>query len=323
MTPRELPLEPPVDVALARAVPTLPTAPPGRRLAYEPKFDGHRLLIFRLEDAVRMQARSGRIITRAFPDLETAARPLPPGTVLDGEVVVWAGGRTDFAAVQKRAFAASGSRASRLARELPASYAAFDLLATGAEDLRPLPYAQRRARLMALLEPLGPPLQAVPMTTDPGLAATWYEALPEIGVEGLVIKDLDQPYRPGRHWRKVRHSETRDAVVVGVVGPRLRPRALALVLPGDDQPVISAPLSPGVRAQLTTALRERPEQPERSEQPERPAPQPPPGELPTAPDRVGAEIAYLPITPDLTVEVRQESTVRHAATTVIRLRVPD
>ncbi|WAP57761.1 ATP-dependent DNA ligase [Streptomyces sp. S465] len=311
MTPRELPLRPPVDVALARVVPTLPTAPPGRRLAYEPKFDGHRLLIFRLEDAVRMQARSGRIVTRAFPDLAAAARPLPPGTVLDGEVVVWTGGRTDFAAVQKRAFAASESRAGRLARELPASYAAFDLLAIGTEDLRPLPYALRRARLMALLEPLGPPLQAVPMTTDPETATAWYEALPEIGVEGLVIKDLDQPYRPGRHWRKLRHSETRDAVVVGVVGPRLRPRALALVLPGDDAPVISAPLAPDVRAQLATALRDLPES------------QPPPAQLPTAPDRVGVEIAYRPIDPDLTVEVRQESTVRHAATTVIRLRTPD
>ncbi|OPF75588.1 ATP-dependent DNA ligase [Streptomyces antioxidans] len=313
MTPpsHEPPLQPPVEVALARVVPVLPAAPPGRRLAYEPKFDGHRLLIFRLGDTVRMQARSGRIVTRAFPDLAAAARPLPPGTVLDGEVVVWAGGRTDFAGVQKRAFAASESRAGRLARELPASYAAFDLLAIGTEDLRSLPYEQRRARLTALLEPLGPPLQAVPMTTDPEVAATWYASLLEIGIEGLVIKELDEPYRPGRHWRKVRHSETRDAVVIGVVGPRLRPRALALVLPGDDAPLISSPLSTAVRAQLSTALRDLPD------------PEPPPAELPTALDRVGAEIAYRPIAPDLTVEVRQEGTVRHSATRVMRLRIPD
>ncbi|MBI0299774.1 ATP-dependent DNA ligase, partial [Streptomyces sp. PRKS01-29] len=45
--------------------------------------------------------------------------------------------------------------------------------------------------------------------------------------------------------------------------------------------------------------------------------------LPTALDRVGAEIAYRPIAPDLTVEVRQEGTVRHAATRVMRLRIPD
>ncbi|MET7904041.1 ATP-dependent DNA ligase [Streptomyces sp. NPDC005355] len=307
MTP---PLLPPVEVALARLVPTLPDPPPGRRLAYEPKFDGHRLLIFRLEDSVQMQARSGRIVTRAFPDLEAAAQALPVGTVLDGEVVVWTGGRTDFAAVQKRAAAASAARAARLARELPASYAAFDLLAIDEEDLRPLPYELRRARLMELLEPYPPPLQAVPMTTDRETAATWYEALTDIGVEGLVIKAVDQPYRPGRHWRKLRHSETREAVVVGVVGPRLRPRALALVLPGDDTPVISSPLSPAVRAQLAEALRALPE-PEPSE-PEH-----------VATDTVGALIPYRPVAPELTVEVRQDSTARHAATTVIRLRGPD
>ncbi|MEU0843808.1 ATP-dependent DNA ligase [Streptomyces sp. NPDC005962] len=303
-------LLPPLPVALARPIQTLPTAAPGRQLAYEPKFDGHRLLIFRLADEVQLQARSGRIVTRAFPDLAAAARQLPVGTVLDGEVVVWSGGRTDFSAVQKRATAATEARAARLARQLPASYAAFDLLATGTEDLRPRPYAERRALLTTLLEPHGPPLQAVPMTTDREVAATWYEALPAIGVEGLVIKSPDQPYRPGRHWRKLRHSETRDALVVGVVGPRLRPRALALVLPGDDTPVVSGPLSPAVQAQLAKALRELP-------------PEPVPPDPPTAIDTVGAWIAYQPIPPDLTVEVRQESTVRHAATAVIRLRLPE
>ncbi|MGR3931633.1 ATP-dependent DNA ligase [Streptomyces sp. BRA346] len=306
-------LLPPVPVALARPIPTLPIAAPGRQLAYEPKFDGHRLLIFRLADEVQMQARSGRIVTRAFPDLAAAAQRLPVGTVLDGEVVVWVGGRTDFAAVQKRAAAATEARAARLARELPASYAAFDLLASGTDDLRPRPYEQRRALLTMLLEPYGPPLQAVPMTMDPEQAAAWYEAFPAIGVEGLVIKSPDQPYRPGRHWRKLRHSETRDAMVVGVVGPRLRPRALALVLPGDDTPVVSGPLSPAVRAQLTTALRDLPPPPAR----------PADADPPTAIDTVGAWIAYQPIAPELTVEVRQESTVRHAATAVIRLRTPE
>ncbi|MFD7506889.1 ATP-dependent DNA ligase [Streptomyces sp. NPDC059850] len=310
MTPAPPPLLPPVPVALARPIQTLPVAEPGRRLAYEPKFDGHRLLIFRLADGVQLQARSGRIVTRSFPDLAAAARRLPVGTVLDGEVVVWVGGRTDFAAVQKRATAASEARAERLARQLPASYAAFDLLASGTDDLRPRPYAERRALLTTLLEPLGPPLQAVPMTMDPELAATWYEAFPAIGVEGLVVKSPDQPYRSGRHWRKLRHSETRDALVVGVVGPRFRPRALALVLPSDDTPVVSGPLSPAVRAQLTPALRDLP-------------PEPAPSDPPTAIDTVGAWITYQPIPPELTVEVRQESTVRHAATAVIRLRTPE
>ncbi|MER6139118.1 ATP-dependent DNA ligase [Streptomyces sparsogenes] len=309
--PSRLPLLPPVEVALARPVQAFPD-PAGRRLAYEPKFDGHRVLIFRTEDDVLLQARSGRIVTTAFPDLRDAAEGLPAGTVLDGEVVVWTGGRTDFAAVQKRA-AATRARAARLARELPASYAAFDLLAAGDQDLRPLAYERRRARLVALLEPYGPPLQPVPMTTDPELAATWYDTLPEVGVEGLVIKSLGQPYRAGRHWWKLRHSETREAVVVGVVGPRHHPRSLALVLPGDDDPVVSTPLSPAVRAQISAALRGLPAAPEPTAA----------GPAPTAKDMVGTEISYRPVTPELTVEVRQDSTARHAATTVVRLRGPE
>ncbi|EFL17617.1 predicted protein, partial [Streptomyces sp. C] len=99
-TGREPAVTPPaVQVALAAAVRTLPR---GAGLAYEPKFDGHRMVVLRTEEDVVLQARSGRIVTGAFPDLAAAARQLPAGTVLDGEVVVWHGGRTDFALVQRR-----------------------------------------------------------------------------------------------------------------------------------------------------------------------------------------------------------------------------
>ncbi|MFI1015371.1 ATP-dependent DNA ligase [Streptomyces sp. NPDC020965] len=265
------------------------------------------MLIFRVDGSVLLQARSGRIITDAFPDLADAARPLPDGTVLDGEVVVWTGGRTDFAAVQKRASATPG-RAPLLARRLPASYAAFDLLADAGDDLRPFAYEKRRRRLVALLAPFGPPLQAVPMTLDADEAATWYASLTAIGVEGLVIKRLGQPYRSGtRGWLKLRHTHTRDAVVVGFTGPPARPAALVLALPDDDAPVVSSPLAPALRAQAAAVL---------------PAPVPtPPGAEPVAMAVGIGEIAYRPVEPELTAEVRQRTT-RHATTTVVRLRVP-
>ncbi|EFH31011.1 predicted protein [Streptomyces pristinaespiralis ATCC 25486] len=165
---------PPLKVALAASVNALPR---GAGLAYEPKFDGHRMVIFRIGGDVLLQARSGRIVTAAFPDLAAAARELPEDTVLDGEVVVWRDGRTDFAAVQRRAAATAG-RAPALARALPASYAAFDLLAEAGTDLRPLAYEMRLARLVAVAGPLGPPLQPVPMTLDRTEAEGWYESLP-------------------------------------------------------------------------------------------------------------------------------------------------
>ncbi|MGW0732876.1 ATP-dependent DNA ligase [Streptomyces sp. NPDC002851] len=302
----------PVRVALAESVSELPK---GGGWAYEPKFDGHRLVIAVGEVGevgngdggggarrVVLQARSGRVVTSAFPDLAEAARRLPDGAVLDGEVVVWTGGRIDFAAVQRRA-AATPSRAVGLARTLPASYAAFDLLALGGTDLRARPYERRRELLVELLRPLGPPLQAVPVTTDRDTALTWYESLRASGVEGLVAKRLDQPYPSGRRsWLKLRHSDTRDAVVVGFTGTPARPRALVLVLPGDDTPLLSSPLTPAVRAEAAARL---------------PAPD---GE-----DLINAvglgDLAYATVPPGITVEVRQEAT-RHATTAVLRFRDP-
>ncbi|MCJ1680766.1 ATP-dependent DNA ligase [Streptomyces sp. APSN-46.1] len=246
-----------ITVALATAVTTLPRGP---GLAYEPKFDGHRLVVVRTPEEVVLQARSGRIVTAAFPDLAVAALQLPAATVLDGEVVVWHAGRTDFVLVQRRA-AATAARAAVLAQSLPASYAAFDVLELAGLDLRARPYERRRALLVDLLLPLGPPLQPVPMTTDPELAETWYETLRESGVEGLVIKRLDQSYPAGRRgWQKLRHTNVRDAAVVGYTGPRRRPVALVLVLPvGDETPVVSSPLTAALRAEVAAAVAGREE----------------------------------------------------------------
>ncbi len=299
------PLRPPVKVALAESVNLLPR---GADLAYEPKFDGHRMVIFRIGGKVLLQARSGRIVTAAFPDLADAARQLPDGTVLDGEVVVWTEGRTDFAAVQKRAAATPG-RAPALARRLPASYAAFDLLAEDGEDLRPTAYGKRRERLVALLGPLGPPLQPVPMTRDADEAVTWFTSLPAIGVEGLVVKRVDQTYRGGtRAWRKLRHTNARDGAVVGFTGPRARPNALVLVVPDDDTPIVSSPLSPGLRAQAAAALSAATDA----------------GTGTGTAMAVGVgEVEYRAVEPGLLMAEVEQRTTRHSVTTVLRLRLPE
>ncbi|GGW68105.1 ATP-dependent DNA ligase [Streptomyces xantholiticus] len=293
---------PPLKVALAESVIALPR---GTGLAYEPKFDGHRMVIFRLGGEVLLQARSGRMVTAAFPDLAAAALQLPDDTVLDGEVVVWRDGRTDFAAVQKRAAATPG-RAPALSRALPASYAAFDLLAEAGQDLRPLAYEKRRARLVAVTGPLGPPLQPVPMTLDRAEAEGWYESLPAIGVEGLVIKRLDQTYRGGvRLWRKLRHTRTHDAAVVGFTGAQARPTALVVVLPDDDTPVVSSPMQPGLRAQAAGLLGGRVS-----------------GAGGVAVATGIGEVPYRAVEPGVTAEV-ELGTTRHTVTTVVRLRFPE
>ncbi|MFJ6794390.1 ATP-dependent DNA ligase [Streptomyces sp. NPDC091268] len=303
-----------ISVALAAPVRSLPRGP---GLAYEPKFDGHRMVVVRTAERVVLQARSGRIVTEAFPDLAAAALSLPAGTVLDGEVVVWHAGRTDFALVQRRAAAPTAARAAVLARTLPASYAAFDVLELAGLDLRPRAYERRRALLLDLLLPLGPPLQPVPMTTDPELAATWYETLPASGIEGLVVKRLDQAYPAGRRaWQKLRHTDVRDAAVVGYTGTPRRPLALVLVLPvGDETPLVSSPLTAALRAEVAAAVAARG-----------------PGEAEGGGAGAGAtdpagtvtaiglgEVPFRPLDPPLAAEVRHTST-RHPPPEVLRLR---
>ncbi|UQX02990.1 ATP-dependent DNA ligase [Streptomyces sp. RerS4] len=297
--------DPPIRVALAVAVRSLPQ---GAGLAYEPKFDGHRLVVVRTATGVVLQARSGRDVTAAFPDLVAAALLLPAGTVLDGEVVVWSAGRTDFALVQRRAAAPTAARAAVLAQSLPASYAAFDVLELAGVDVRGRPYERRRALLVDLLLPLGPPLQPVPMTTDVELAETWYETLPASGIEGLVVKRLDEAYPAGRRaWRKLRHTDVRDAAVVGYTGTPRRPSALVLVPAGaeDETPLVSSPLSAGLRAELAAALAAS-------------------GKAGRAPVSIATaigvgDVPYHPLDPPLAAEIRHTST-RHPPPEVLRLR---
>lgn len=291
-----------IRVALAAAVRTLPR---GAGLAYEPKFDGHRLVVLRSATDVTLQARSGRIVTGAFPDLAAAALQLPADTVLDGEVVVWHAGRTDFALVQRRA-AATAARAAVLAQRLPASYAAFDVLELAGLDLRPRPYERRRALLVDLLLPLGPPLQPVPMTTDPELAATWYETLPASGIEGLVVKRLDQAYPAGRRgWQKLRHTDVRDAAVVGYTGtarPAARPGARPAGR-GRDPAGVEPAVGGAARGDRGRGGR--------------------PGATSPSPATVTAiglgEVPFRPLDPPLTAEVRHAS-ARHPPPEVLRLR---
>ncbi|WP_093897877.1 hypothetical protein [Streptomyces sp. Ncost-T10-10d] len=248
-------MEFPVKVALAQAVPTLPDGP---GWWYEPKFDGHRTVLHRTDDTVILYARSGRVVTQHWMDLAVAAMALRPGTVLDGEAVIWRDDRLDFAAAQSRA-ASSVTRARTLAARHPASYACWDVLqhpdpAIG--DCRSLPYTTRRAYLLELLADVGPPIQAVPATEDREVAAVWYETLRAQGMEGIVAKRGDASYPVGRRgWVKVRHADTVDALVVGFTGPRRRPHHLVLAVGDEGGPArVSARLNPVLAVRIGEAL---------------------------------------------------------------------
>src|SRR2546422_5799416 len=142
----DLPVMPPVSPMLAKLVRELPPpTPPGRPgMLFEPKWDGFRCIVFRDGDEVELGSRNERPLTRYFPELLDPLRDQLPGRcVVDGEVVIATGQGLDFEALLQRIHPAE-TRVRQLARQTPASFVAFDVLALGAADLRPVPPGERR-----------------------------------------------------------------------------------------------------------------------------------------------------------------------------------
>lgn len=202
---------PPVKPMLAKSVATIP---PG--MQYEAKWDGFRAIVHRDGDEVVIGSRNGKPLTRYFPELVAALRAeLPDRCVLDGEIVIVHEGRLDFDRLTERIHPAD-SRVALLAERTPASFVAFDLLAKGDASLLTSPQSLRREALEAALVGAGPPVYVAPATTDIELAGEWFEQYEGAGLDGVVAKPLDLPYRPDvRAMYKIKHERTADAVVAG------------------------------------------------------------------------------------------------------------
>ncbi|WP_247044547.1 ATP-dependent DNA ligase [Arthrobacter rhizosphaerae] len=215
-------------------------------------------------DGVSLYSRQGKDLSRYFPDLlEALARQIPPGCVLDGEAVVWAGDRLDFDALQRR-LVASKAGLPALIQERPASFVAFDLLAVAGHDIREAPLEQRRELLEQLSADWEPPLNLSPITRDRAQALRWFEELHHAGLEGLVVKGAGQSYQAGvRQWFKVKRRESVDVVCGAVIGPMDRPQYIVAGLPVEGQLRIvgrSTPLTAKAGLELAAYLH-RPQSP--------------------------------------------------------------
>jgi ATP-dependent DNA ligase len=212
-TSETLPIAPPIEPMLAKLAEELPSPGP---FLYEPKWDGFRAIVFRGADDVYIQSRDTRPFDRYFPELhEALLQRLPPNCVLDGEIVIMTPHGLDFDTLQLRLHPAA-SRVAKLAKETPASFVAFDLLAVGGEDLMPKPQTERRTRLERLLAGVGPPVYLTPVTRDRALALEWLDQFEGAGLDGVIAKPEESPYQPGkRSMIKVKHVRTADCVVAG------------------------------------------------------------------------------------------------------------
>ncbi len=208
-----LPFAPPLEPMLSRAADALPS---GGGWQFEPKWDGFRTLVFRDGEEILLQSRDGRPMNRYFPELlEPLAAALPQRCVVDGEIVIVGPRGLDFEALLLRIHPAE-SRVKLLAAQAPASFVAWDLLALGDDDLREAPLAMRRERLEQALAGASRTVHLSPATRDRALAEDWFRRFEGAGLDGVMAKRLDAPYRAGeRSMIKVKHTRTADCVVAG------------------------------------------------------------------------------------------------------------
>jgi ATP-dependent DNA ligase len=215
--PTRLALHPPFAPMEALSVAEIPR---GDCWQYEPKWDGFRCLVFRDQAQIELQSKSGRTLTRYFPELVEAVRAIKAKRfVLDAEIMVPQGAAFSFDALLQRIHPAP-SRVRRLAQETPAQLIVFDLLAgTDGAALVGLPLRERRKKLQAFFERyLGgqSALQLSPATTRLGDAKGWLERVGTT-LDGIVAKRRDFDYRSGDRsgMQKIKNFRSADCVVGG------------------------------------------------------------------------------------------------------------
>ncbi len=210
-----------VKLALAR-LERRPFSRPG--WLFELKYDGYRLLAGkrpadgggRRQAEVALLYRSGIDATAVYPEVARTLRALPyDGLVLDGEAVVLdAEARPDFQRLQQRARLSRRLDIERATMEHPVCFYAFDLLGFEEFDLRNLPLTERKQLLEQVLPPAGA-IRFADHVVEHG--EPLFERARQVGIEGIVAKRSDAPYRGGRggQWIKIRAEKSGDFVVVG------------------------------------------------------------------------------------------------------------
>jgi bifunctional non-homologous end joining protein LigD len=184
---------------------------------FEVKWDGLRCIVFRdPEGHIRLQDRGLHDITADLPEVAAAAKRIPPGSVIDGELVATDNdGRPDYPRLRERL-----TGGASLQEKIPTAYLAFDALYLEEKPLLRQPVSRRRARLKKAVEAGGHIFVPDHIEED---GVELFEACLERGLEGVVAKHKLSPYVPGQRspfWLKVKAVKSDDFVVIGWMGEK-------------------------------------------------------------------------------------------------------
>jgi bifunctional non-homologous end joining protein LigD len=208
----------PVSVQPMFATPGHPRDSDLASWAIEMKWDGVRALAFCENGRTRLVSRTGKDISRTYPELAGLAHATGRKQVLlDGEIVAFgANGQPDFETLQPRMHVSSAAAAERLAARTPVTFLVFDVLQLDGRSLLGLPYSERREILTPLI-PNGPSWLSPPQFSGTDLDAVLAASVSN-GLEGVVAKRLDSPYEPGARtgsWLKIKNQLSQEVVVAG------------------------------------------------------------------------------------------------------------
>ena len=178
----------------------------GEDYLFEVKWDGVRALAEVAEGRWRLWGRTGSDYTERYPELAVLGR-LPAGTVVDGELVVFQGGRADFPALLQRHQRQVAGPLDALRRRLPIRYVVFDLLCHGGRTLVKEPLHERRVRLRELLIEIAEPLLAF-SDGIVGQGRDFFSRVVDQGHEGVMAKQLSQPLPAGQTLAGLEEDQT-------------------------------------------------------------------------------------------------------------------
>ncbi|AEH45292.1 DNA polymerase LigD, ligase domain protein [Thermodesulfatator indicus DSM 15286] len=226
------------------------------RFLYEIKWDGTRCLIFIENGKVRLQNRRLNDITYRYPEFWDLPKLVPgDGIIFDGEIVVLKDGRPEFRLLQEREHVKSPLKIKMLSERLPATYMAFDLLYFEGKPILDKPLRERKALLKELL-PESPFVAESQYILEKGVA--FFEQVVAQGFEGVMAKDLESPYLPGKRvdfWLKFKPRGKRTCVIVGYL---LRPdgtlKSLLIAEPTEKGLVYRGKVASGLNTHLSAEL---------------------------------------------------------------------
>lgn len=182
---------------------------------YELKFDGIRCIAYISPDSVALQNKRLKDVSEIYPELAKIKKCVKKNVVLDGELVIFTGGKPDFYALQRRSLLTDKFKISLAAKKNPVQFVAYDILYYDGKDLTDLPLVQRKEYMNKYVKE-GNGLSVSRYIEKYG--AAFFELAKKEGLEGIVAKKKDGLYQTGkrtREWLKIKVMQEEDLLVCG------------------------------------------------------------------------------------------------------------